>query len=44
MWRINTMCDEEDMIDIEWWSEDSLEISLEVSRELYLNMVSKVQC
>ena len=37
------MSAEEMLIDVEWWSEDSLEISLNVSRELYFNMVSKVK-
>ena len=36
------MSAEEMLIDVEWWSEDSLEISLNVSRELYFNIVSKV--
>ena len=34
------MSDEE--INVEWWTEDSLDISLEVSGELYADTVSKV--
>ena len=31
-----------DEIDVEWWSEESLEISLDVTGGLYVAMVSKV--
>ena len=38
------MSSSEEFIDIEWWTEESLDLSLDVSGGLYADMVSKVQC
>ena len=40
---INMATSSSDEIDIEWWSESSLSISIDTSRDLYFNMVSKVK-
>ena len=39
--RINGIM-EEDYVEVEWWSEESLDLSLDVSGALYFEMVSKV--
>ena len=34
----------DEFIDVEWWTDESMDLSLDVSGGLYTDMVSKVQC